>query len=356
MKIFNKLNNTKYDFVKNAKYYIVASLVILFAGLICLFVHGLNLSIDFTGGTVVNINGGEKISTTATYNAYVDRAETVLNKYGLTIAFDQKEGTGDSTVLQIRYQDIAGKNVDEMYQITKDVVLDLREEFKADYPDTTDMTKIVESGNRITATASSRLILNALLALSIASVLIVIYLAFRFKQVKFGLCSIIGLLHDVLIVCAFMLIFNYEIGSVFVAALITVVGYSINNNVVIFDRMRENFSRYPDLTTNDLTNKSLAQSLTRTIITTLTTLVVIIVIAIIGVPSIRAFTLPIIVGFVAGLYSSLFIVTPLWAMMSKNEKVKFKPKTKWKVEEIDTSADTHGSGSLPGLAGGQVGI
>ncbi|MBQ8749833.1 MAG: protein translocase subunit SecF [Clostridia bacterium] len=336
MNLTKKLANTKYDFVKTSKYYMLASVIILLAGIVCLCIHGVNLSIDFTGGTVVNIKAGDKLNNTATYNEYVERADDVLKDFGLEIAYHQKEGTEDSTTLQIRYQDIAGKDVDEMNEITNEVVVALQAEFTAE-------GEVVEPGNRITATASSRLILNALLAVAIASVLIVIYLAIRFKQVKYGICSIIGLLHDVLIVCAFMLIFNLEIGSVFIAALITVIGYSINNNVVIFDRMRENSSRYPNLSINELTNKSIAQSLTRTIITTLTTLIVIIVIAIVGVPSIGLFTLPIIIGITAGLYSSLFIVTPLWAMMSQNDKLDFKPKKKEKIEvneDFDLEQDT----------------
>lgn len=312
MKIFNKLANTKYNFVKNSLYYMIVAGVVILGGLIAFLVHGINLSIDFTGGTVVNIKGGTEITTSANYNNYLNRAEQVLEEFGLKVGYNQKEGANESTTLQIRYQDIKGKTVDDMNELTKDVVIALQAEFGED---------IVTPGNRITATASSRLVLNALLAVGIASVLIVIYLAIRFKQVKFGICSIIGLLHDVLVACAFMLIFNIEVGSVFIAALITVVGYSINNNVVIFDRMRENVSRYPNLGINDLTNKSLAQSLTRTIITTVTTLLVIAIVAIIGVPSIRVFCLPIIVGITAGLYSSIFIVTPLWAIMSKNDKL-----------------------------------
>ena len=342
MDLTSKLSKVKYDFVKNGKYYIFVSLAIMLVGLICLCVHGFNLGIDFTGGTVVNIKAGDKLNTTSVYNEYLNRAQSVLNNieyndktYSIKIAYNQKEGSDTSTTLQIRYQDLPGVNVDEMYEITKQVVIDLGQEFNA-------TGESVESGNRITATASSRLITNALLAIFIASILIVIYLAIRFKQVKFGVCSIIGLVHDVLIVCAFMLILNLEISSVFIAALITVIGYSINNNVVIFDRMRENSSRNKDLGVNELVNKSLAQSLTRTIITTVTTLVVIIVIAIVGVPSIAMFTLPIIVGIVAGLYSSIFMVTPIWAMMSKHDDVnkKFnKPTEKWKVEEIDVHAN-----------------
>lgn len=326
MRISSKLANTKYDFVKTSKYYILGAILVIVAGIIALCVHGVNLGIDFTGGTVVNIKAGEKLNDKATYDSYVERADSVLNEFGLKIAYNQKEGSGEETTLQIRYQDIEGKDVDEMYEITKDVVIALQEEFDAE-------GEVVEAGDRITATASSRLVLNAILAVAIASVLIMIYLAVRFKQFKFGICSIIGLVHDVLIVCAFMLIFNLEVSSVFIASLITVIGYSINNNVVIFDRMRENASRYPNLSAHDLTNKSLAQSLTRTFITTITTLIVIAVVAIVGVPSIGAFCLQILVGISAGLYSSLTIVTPLWAIMSKNDKLNFKGKTK-KVESV----------------------
>ena len=131
MDLTNKLSKIKYDFVKNGKYYIFVSLAILFVGLICLFVHGFNLGIDFTGGTVVNIKAGDKLNTTAVYNEYLNRAQNVLDEYGVKVAYNQKEGTDESTTLQIRYQDIEGKDVDviiapiadnSMYSIISDFI------------------------------------------------------------------------------------------------------------------------------------------------------------------------------------------------------------------------------------------
>ena len=310
MKFVDNIKNWKHDIVKNVKYYLIAPIAIIVFGLIMLIAQGINLGIDFTGGTAVSVQFGESIQDAKVYDQRVDEIEDVMREFGLTLAMDQRMGEGNTAKIQVRYQNIAGKSDEEMIAITEDFVKALEEK----YPD-----NIVENNNRISASASAALLLNALLAVSIAIVLIVIYLAIRFKNFLYGICSIISLLHDVLIMVAFMLIFNLEVNSTFIAALITIIGYSINNNVVIFDRIRENLKLMPGEEINKITNASVMQSMTRTIFTTLTTFVVIFALLFVGIGGITDFVLPIVIGLAASFYSSVFVSSPLWAVFNKKK-------------------------------------
>jgi len=313
MNLNNSIKNSRINFVSksNLALYISGSIMILAIIMWCIL--GVNLSIDFTGGTVININSGNAIETTEGYNTYIDRVQSVLDDYGITIAYHQKEGEGSSAVLQIRYQDVSGKTVDEMSAITEQVVAGLQTEFASESIE-------ISAGDRITASASSKLLTNALLAVIISTALILLYIAIRFKFL-YGICGVIGIAHDVLIVFAFVLIFNLQIGSTFIAALITVIGYSLNNNVVIFDRVRENIKNSMTVDNVKVTNKSIRQSLVRTISTTLTTVIALASIAILGVSGIQSFALPILVGIMAGLFSSTFIVTPLFARFANKYNI-----------------------------------
>ena len=310
MKFVDNLKNWKHDIVKNTKYYLIAPVAIIALALLMLIIQGVNLGIDFTGGTAVSVQFGDSVHDEAEYNAKVNEIEQVMNEFGLTLAMDQRVGEGASTKIQVRYQNISGKTDAEMEIITQDFVKALEEK----YPENT-----VENNNRISASASASLLLNALLAVGISIVLIVIYLAIRFKQIWYGVCSIISLVHDVLIMTAFMLIFNLEISSTFIAALITIIGYSINSNVIIFDRIRENLRLMQGEHVNEITNVSIKQTLTRTIVTTFTTFIVVFALLFVGVGGITSFVLPIVVGLASSFYSSVFVSAPLWAIFNKNK-------------------------------------
>lgn len=189
----------------------------------------------------------------------------------------------------------------------------------------------VEDSQRIGASASSALLKNALLAVSIATVLMLIYIAIRFEFAS-GISAIIALLHDVLIMCAMVIICRIQINSSFIAALITIIGYSINNTIVIFDRIRENLRKeeYRKSTNAALFETSLKETLTRTIFTSITTILSILLLAVIGVSSIREFLIPILIGLVAGTYSSIFVSGSIWTFIYKRSKDK---KLQKKIEE-----------------------
>ena len=182
---------------------------------------------------------------------------------------------------------------------------------------------IVSDGGQTSATVSSEILKSALLAVSVALVLMLIYIVIRFELLS-GLAAVLALVHDLLMMVCFMAIFHIEINSTFIAAIITILGYSINNTIIIFDRVRENIALYAHKRINGklvkpayIANKSVQETVWRTINTTLTTLIVIAMVAIIGVSDIRVFALPIISGLLAGTYSSVFLAPTFWAMLAK---------------------------------------
>ncbi len=179
----------------------------------------------------------------------------------------------------------------------------------------------VVQGDTIGATVSKELLINAILAVSVAIVLMLVYIAFRF-EVSSGLSAICALFHDIIVMFCAMAIFRIEINSTFIAALITILGYSINNTIIVFDRIRENAKSLfnKNSTATFIANTSVRETLIRSINTTITTLITIGAVAIIGVPDIRIFALPIIIGLLAGAYSSIFISPAIWAMWKDRKK------------------------------------
>ena len=323
------MNSTKFKSFNFVKYHFVALIicaVILISGACVWIFNGLNLSIDFTGGTVVNVKVGETVDDDNAYNQYLDKIKGVMSNYELVIANEHLEGTGAEATIQIRYQDVAGKTVEEMTEISNNFVTELRSTLGSDVT--------VSTGDRITATASSSLLVKALLAIFISTILIVVYVGIRFRGLN-GVCSVIGMFLDVALVFALTIIFNIQIDSVFIAALITIIGYSINNNIVVFDRIRENQKLYPTESYANLINMSLHQSLTRTVTMTVTTLITVIVLACVGLQGIDSFIYPIIIGISLGLLTLLFIVSPMYANLADKYDGRKKTNKRKRNNEIE---------------------
>ena len=182
---------------------------------------------------------------------------------------------------------------------------------------------------------------NAILAILIASICMLIYIRFRFSQWKFGGAALLGVVHDVLIVIAFYAIFNVTVNNPFIAGILTVVGYSINDTIVIFDRIRENIRYLRKGNTEEIIDKSITQTLGRSLMTSVTTLIVMVPLLIMAGEAIREFVLPLMVGVIAGAYSSITICSPLYyefarpASVSKYEKeVKKNKKNKKKNKKL----------------------
>ncbi|MBR4860748.1 MAG: protein translocase subunit SecF, partial [Firmicutes bacterium] len=161
---------------------------------------------------------------------------------------------------------------------------------------------------------------NAIVAVVIASIGMLIYIIFRFKSWKFGAASILGVVHDVLMVIAFYAIFGFTVNNPFIAAILTLVGYSINDTIVIFDRIRENQKLFPKNGSEANIDKSLNQTLNRTIMTSLTTLVVMVPLCIMVSESIREFIIPLMIGVIVGCLSSIFVCSPLYYDMNRSSE------------------------------------
>lgn len=291
------------NFTSKFKIFFTISLIIIALGVIMGFVQGgLNLGIDFTGGSLTTIDIHESYD-----DAVIDET---LESFGITDAPHVKSG---ETGIIIRMQDMGGD--EEQTQLIGDIVEKLQET----YPEAK-----LEGVDRVGGVASAELVRNALLAVVVACGLMLIYIWIRFELFS-GIAAVIALVHDVLIMIAIVSIFNIPINSGFIAACLTIIGYSINNTIVIFDRIRDNrklMSR-KDFTNADITNKSISQTLSRTINTSVTTLIMIVCLYIFGVDSIKEFSLPIIVGLLAGTYSSVFLSGPIWSLMlTRSEKNK----------------------------------
>lgn len=337
--LYQKINNSKFDFYKNKIPFLLVPVAIILTGIILLCVIGFNLGIDFTGGTIINVvpKTGD-MTIEADYNDARLKISETMNEYGIKVSSFQTADTDDGIAISFRYQDPAGKSESEMNVLNDQIIDSLQEKFGIEE---SDYENQIKAAQRIGATSSSELLLNAFLAILVAAVLILIYIAIRF-EVASGLTAIVALLSDVLVVCSLVLIFRIEINSPFVAALITIIGYSINNTIIIFDRVRENIKAQADkpFDNGQIINVSIRQTLIRTLNTTITTLLSIVLLAIIGVPSIREFTLPIIFGLCAGTYSSIFVAPSLWALVYKPSMAKKKKIREPSIDAISNQTPT----------------
>ncbi|MBR2602874.1 MAG: protein translocase subunit SecF, partial [Clostridia bacterium] len=191
------------------------------------------------------------------------------------------------------------------------------EKLKEKYPEAISIGDV----NYVGPVAGATLVRNAIISVLLAAALMLVYIAIRF-DFNSGVSAVFGLLHDVLIMLSFMVIFRsvIQMNSSFIAAALTIVGYSINNTIVIFDRIRENAKKYPSMPREEVTNVSIQESLGRTLTTTATTLITIVALCILGVASIREFALPIIVGILSGVYSANMINGYVWAFLEERRR------------------------------------
>ena len=284
--------------------------VIMIAGIIMLFVPGMNVGIEFTGGTIMTVTLGE-LADGANYNASVAKITDIIEKNGGEVSYFQKSSAEETSksAIDFRFR-VKGESTDIVNQIKNDVAA----EFGGDAADTSFITS-----ETVGESASRDLLKKAILGAAIAIALIMIYVIIRFEFWS-GVTAVLALIHDVFIMIALTVIFQIQVNSSFVAAVITIIAYSINNTIVIFDRIRERVKPIDDKSRIDyaeVADEAVSNTLTRTLFTSATTLITVIFLAILGVPSMREFTLPIIFGLVAGTYSSIFLSTPAWALINK---------------------------------------
>lgn len=278
--------------------------IMVLALLLSLFGMGINVGIDFSGGMSMQYTMGEAVTQSD--------VEGVLNGIGLKDYAVSVQGTGkDSINIRIKAIDEDG---------VQGVQASITEALQTKYPN----AAIYGDVNYVGPVAGVTLLRNAFLSVLIAALCMLIYIAIRF-DFNSGAAAVLGLVHDVLIMLSFMVILRsfVQMNSSFIAAMLTIVGYSINNTIIIFDRIRENARKMPSSTPRvDVVNRSIKECLGRTINTTLTTLVTIVCLYIFGVSSIREFALPIIVGIISGVYSANMINGYVWAFLEEKKRAK----------------------------------
>lgn len=283
-------------FISKKKIYYGSTIVILVVGLVFGVVRGVNYGIDFTGGTMIQMDMGKQVELSDVKGA--------IKKYDLneTIVY---AGDDNSQII------IKTKESLDRSERAK-VISSVNEEFG-----TTDDSVMAQE--YFGPSVGNELRNNAIKAVLIAAVCMLIYIRLRFKQWRFGGSAMLGVLHDVLIVIAFYIIFGITVNNPFIAAILTVVGYSINDTIVVFDRIRENLRYSKKGTLIETVDKSITQTLGRSLMTSITTLIVMVPMVIMAGEAIREFILPLMVGVIAGAYSSICICSPLYCEFSRKE-------------------------------------
>lgn len=293
----------------------------------------LNYSLDFIGGTSTTVDFGEDMSL----DTLSKNVEPIVE--GVT-------GNADIT-----FQKVSGS--DQVIIKTSELSTDQRDQLQSAlteaYPNID--TSTIETEN-ISSTISGEMRRNALIAVIVAVICMLFYIFVRFRDFRFASSAIIALVHDIGIVFAYYVWFYASVGSSFIAVMLTILGYSINSTIVIFDRVRENIPIMKGSSYRTIVDASITQTLTRSLNSNVTTLITIVCLYIMGVPSVREFSLPIIVGLVAGCFSSVFITGPIWYVMKtkngKNDIAETAAQASVSADGTVSVAKTSGSGAAAG--------
>ncbi|MEC9490532.1 MAG: protein translocase subunit SecF [Halanaerobiales bacterium] len=283
------------DILGKRKIWYTISLSVIVIGLLFLLINGLNLGIDFSGGTLIEFSFDENV-TVSEVRGVLERIEIAADS-----KIQQAESAGEHGVI-IRTETLESEEIVAIDNAIKD-------KFKS--------AEMLRS-EMVGPTIGRELRINALLAIIAASIVIVAYISFRF-EFRFAAVSIIALMHDVLITIGIFAILGREINTPFVAAILTIIGYSINDTIVIFDRIRENMKLMHKVPFIKLANTAVVDTLPRSINTSITTLITILAIYFFGGASIQTFMLALFIGMFAGTYSSIFIASPL--LVTWQEKI-----------------------------------
>ena len=313
------MSEKKMDFFGKRKIFFGISVGLIIIGIICNFIFGINLDIQFSGGSMISY----------TYNGNVDENEmkklvqdiTPNNQVSFTISKNLagNNGTGDGYYFTVQFP---GTNA-----ISPEVQSEISKALEEKYPDN---NFEVSEFTSVDPTMGSKFFVKCLVAVAIACVLMVIYVTIRFKKIggmSAGVMGLVALLHDLIIVYFVFVIFRMDIDSNFIAVVLMILGYSLNDTIVIYDRIRENKAKMgPKAALVDVYNLSMTQCIRRTIFTSITTLAgitsVYVVCLVYNITSIQSFALPMMFGIISGCYSSICVATPLWVVWQQKKKQK----------------------------------
>lgn len=287
----------KLDFVHLSKYFYIFSISLTIIGIICLSVFGLNYSVDFKAGSNVDMTFTQKLTA--------EQITPILEK--LEIAKGSDITAGDQR-MNIRFNEVLNETQD--HQLKEEILkLDGGASFEV---------------NTVDPEMAKEIAKNAIYAVLISCIGIIIYVSIRFEW-RFAVAAIVSLLHDAFLVVTVFSIFRLEVDLTFIIAVLTIIGYSINDTIVIFDRIRENL-RFAKLKTKDdlheLVNRSVSQTIMRSLYTALTVFIAAFFLYLFGGESIEMFSLAMVIGLLFGAYSSIFIASPLWFLFKSKEKAK----------------------------------
>ena len=292
------LSNFHVKFVENRKKFYAVSACVIIIGLGFALFRGFNYGIDFTGGTMMQIEMGQEVS--------IDEVKETIAEFDLnpTIVYasDNHSQVIIRTIKDLKSADRTAvvNTLQEKYGFTDDDVL---------------------ASEQFGPTVGRDLRQNAIKSILIAAAVMLVYIRFRFKTWKYGLAAVAGLAHDVLVTLSIYAIFRITINNPFIAGILTVVGYSINDTIVVFDRIRENSKFFKRKQNAELINTSVNQTLSRSIMTSLTTLLVMIPLFVMASSELRAFLIPLMIGVFVGTYSSVFLCSPLFYELTRKENL-----------------------------------
>lgn len=286
----------KIDFVKLAKPLLIASLITILLGAASLAIFKLNLGIDFTSGTRVDVKSEQPIK--------VEALKQTLDDIDLPTDNVTLAGTNNENGV-VQYKEA----------LSKDQIQDLKSVIDDAYG-------FEPNVNTVSPVIGKELAKNAMIATLIASLGIILYVTFRFEW-RMGLTSVLALLHDAFLIVAVFSIIRFEVDMTFIAAVLTIIGYSINDTIVTFDRVRENLHKMKVITAPEqidrIVNSSIRQTMTRSINTVLTVIIVVVALIVLGAPSIFNFSVALLIGLLSGVFSSIFIAVPLWGILKKRQ-------------------------------------
>lgn len=274
------------NLIKLRKYWYILSLLVIIPGLISFCTRGLNYGIDFTGGSLIEVRFQNSVS--------VDDVRTLMGEEGLSRSSQIQTAAG-GTVL-IRTRDLSQQESDKLLKALQDRFGEMK----------------LLRNEKVGPVIGQELRNKAIISVIIAFALMLVYVAIRFEFLS-GVAAIIALIHDILVTVGLVSLLQLEVDSAFIAALLTIVGYSIHDTIVIFDRIRENLRlRKKDEPFDELIHKSIMQTLTRSINTVLMVVFCLVALIIFGGVTIRAFMITLLIGVISGAYSSIFNASPLW--------------------------------------------
>lgn len=293
-----RIMKKEFDIIGHRKIFYIISACIFAAGLLFFFIRGFNYGIDFTGGTMMQINMGKKVSQ--------QEISTSIKEFNLNESIVFSGENNESVVIKTT----KAMNASERDEVTSKIIKDFKLKDSA-----------VTASEEFGATIGKEIRENAIKSMLIAALFMLLYIIIRFRSWKYGVSAVAGVMHDVLVMLSMYTVFHFTVNNPFVAVILTVVGYSINDTIVIFDRIRENRHLLRGMPLKEILNKSINQTLDRSIMTSITTFVAIVPLLILVSASLSGFVIPLMIGVVCGTYSSIFLCTPLYYEFNKREEL-----------------------------------